>query len=188
MAYIECPKCGQRALSVATRCPRCGNSFPTQFLRRSGSKPEAQRLRRLLVVAGALLAVVVVVVVLQRQAGPRAVAVPAPTAPHDTALPIPSQVRGEPSASAGDSSRSVVESPSGTPPPVGQQLQRYARTWVNVRGGRSPGAHAVRILSPGEAVLVDSLRQGWYRVLVDGRTLGYVYRSFLDAVPPPAHR
>ena len=33
-------------------------------------------------------------------------------------------------------------------------------------------------------VLVDSLVRGWYRVLVDGRTVGYASRSLLEATPP----
>jgi hypothetical protein len=32
--------------------------------------------------------------------------------------------------------------------------------------------------------MVDSLREGWYRVVVDGQGVGYVYREFLDSVPP----
>jgi hypothetical protein len=32
---------------------------------------------------------------------------------------------------------------------------------------------------------VDSLLRGWYRVLEDGRTIGYVHRSTLAAAPPP---
>ena len=39
------------------------------------------------------------------------------------------------------------------------------------------------ILDP--IVQVDSLSRGWYRVLIDGRAAGYVYRSNLDPVSPP---
>jgi hypothetical protein len=42
----------------------------------------------------------------------------------------------------------------------------------------------VAVLNPGDAVLVDSLVRGWYRVLVDGRAVGYVHRSTLDATRP----
>jgi hypothetical protein len=65
-------------------------------------------------------------------------------------------------------------------------LTRYARTWVNVRDGRAQATPSVRVLTPGEPVLVDSLRGGWYRVLAEGRTVGYVHRSNLDAAPPNA--
>jgi hypothetical protein len=40
------------------------------------------------------------------------------------------------------------------------------------------------MLNPGDAVMVDSLVRGWYRVLVDGRVLGYVHRSTLDVARP----
>jgi hypothetical protein len=63
-------------------------------------------------------------------------------------------------------------------------LQRYAKSWVNVRTGRRPDATIVRVLKPGEPVLADSLRRQWYRVLIDGRPVGYVYRSYLSATPP----
>jgi hypothetical protein len=65
-------------------------------------------------------------------------------------------------------------------------LTRYAQTWVNVRDGRAQTAPSVRVLNPGEPVVVDSLRGGWYRVLTEGRTLGYVHRSNLDDAPPTA--
>jgi hypothetical protein len=32
--------------------------------------------------------------------------------------------------------------------------------------------------------MVDSLKEGWYRVVVDGQAVGYVYREFLDSVAP----
>jgi hypothetical protein len=69
--------------------------------------------------------------------------------------------------------------------PAQPLAERFARTWVNVRGGRGRAAPAVRVLNPGDAVQVDSLSRGWYRVLIDGRAAGYVHRSNLDPVPPP---
>jgi hypothetical protein len=42
----------------------------------------------------------------------------------------------------------------------------------------------VATLNPGELVMVDSLIRGWYRVLVEGRAVGYVHRSTLAAAPP----
>jgi hypothetical protein len=55
---------------------------------------------------------------------------------------------------------------------------------VNIRGERTRSAPAVAVLNPGDAVIVDSLVRGWYRVLVDGRALGYVHRSTLDVARP----
>jgi len=74
---------------------------------------------------------------------------------------------------------------SGWPPaPTSSGIRRYAQTWVNVRGERTKAAPTVGMLNPGDAVTVDSLVRGWYRVLVDGRTLGYVHRSTLDVSRP----
>ena len=79
----------------------------------------------------------------------------------------------------------AVSSAPITPTPPSPPTRRYARTWVNVRGERGRAAPAVRILNPGDAVQVDSLSRGWYRVLIDGRAAGYVHRSNLDPVSPP---
>ncbi len=95
----------------------------------------------------------------------------------DTTRPAVRQPDISPVASA-DSPPSAAPSPSGGP------IQRYARTWVNVRAGRSGGTALVRTLRPGEAVLVDSLDQGWYRIVVDGRTDGYVDQAYLDEAAP----
>jgi hypothetical protein len=119
------------------------------------------------------------------------------TAPGEPAvLEIAPSIRAQPPATSRDS---VVDS---TPPPIaatpqaappvaaaapratGRQLQRYAKTWVNVRGARSRNASAVRVLNPGEAVLVDSLSRGWYRVHLGGQPVGYVDRAYLDVEAP----
>lgn len=185
MAYIECPNCGYRALGVSTRCPRCGHGFPTHLIRHPVSEPPRHSLWPVLMVAGVL--VVVMLVVDRRQAGPRAPTGSPSTAALETTSPIPAQPMPETPPAPADSSRPVESPPSELPPSAGGLLQRYATTWVNVREARGPGTPAVGVLNPGEAVLVDSLRGGWYRVVVDGRTLGYVDRSYLDTVPPPAY-
>lgn len=87
-----------------------------------------------------------------------------------------------PAAAARDSLPSVTA--PATALPTGAPLERFARTWVNIRDGRSGGAATVRTIRPGERVLVDSLADGWYRVVVDGRTEGYVDRSYVDEAPP----
>jgi len=185
MAYIECPNCGHKALSVATRCPRCGHGFSTQLIRHPVSKPRLHRLWPVLIVAGALVAVMVVVD--RRQAGPRAITGSPTRTALDTAPSIPAQPVHEAPPSIGDGSRPVEPPLAVVPPPGGRWSQRYATTWVNVRESRRRGTPAIRVLNPGEAVLVDSLGGGWYRVVVDGRTLGYVDRLYLDTVPPPEH-
>ncbi len=184
MAYIECPKCGYRALSVATRCPRCGHDFPTQLIRHPVSEPQIRRLWPVLIIAGVLAVVVVMDAVFRPRAIPRALTESLVAPPLDSAGYIPIQPVGETPAPAADSSRPVEPLLSEAPPPGRQQFSRFATTWVNVRENRSGGTAAVRILNPGEAVLVDSLIGGWYRVVIDGRTLGYVDRLYLDTIPP----
>ncbi len=59
MNYTICSSCGQKALSVATRCPRCGLAFEEQFLSRARSRPKSSRWMPLVVlilgVVGALV-------------------------------------------------------------------------------------------------------------------------------------
>jgi len=184
MSYIECPECGHRALGVATRCPRCGFAFPARPLHR----PDASRRRDW---PSALLAGVIVIgaaaaVATLRWPGSRQpVSGHHPTPPERTAtLPAPSPVaRQDPGRRAGPSGPSSQEP---APSLSATGVIRYARTWVNVREGRDREASSVRVLNPGEKVIVDSLQGGWYRVSADGQPLGYVHRSNLDAAPPTA--
>jgi len=224
MSYVECPKCGHRALSVATQCPHCGLDFTAEHPKHPVVEEEVPRLRRRLQVAGVLLTVVVVIVgialVLYR-AGSKEGLTPPPAAPVDSAPSKPSQPAAEKSTKLADSARQVApapgtdtthpappappaakqpaaeppasrvdttrpapSTPAPAPAPGNELLQRYARMWVNVRNRRRPDATIVRVLKPGEPVLVDSLRQQWYRVLIDGRPVGYVYRGYLSPTPP----
>jgi hypothetical protein len=188
MAYIECTQCGHKALSVASRCPHCGFEFPPRPLHRPMVEPRLDRRRAALVVGGVLVAGVVVAALLRRPDSRPADAGQV-TAPVDTTVSSASGVARPDSgaaAPAADSGRPAAPASRPAVPPGRAGVARYARTWTNVREGRARGARSVRVLKPGEAVLVDSLRRGWYRVLADGRTLGYVHRSNLDAVPPTA--
>src|SRR6476469_3294503 len=85
------------------------------------------------------------------------------------------------SASARSDERHRVTSLPYTTPPVRPPspagTRRYALTWVNIHGERTQSSPTVGILNPGDPVLADSLVRGWYRVSVEGRILGYVYRS-----------
>ena len=223
MSYIECPSCGKKALSVATRCPHCSLIFSPGMIEQATPPSESNRVRRLLVMAGALVVLAVVAVLLQNWMGSSADTVP-PAGTGLTSQPLPpdtaSQAEDEPAVAAPapaqllDTARSirvqllppsrdsVVDStppppsivipaqPTPAPPaeapaaPTGRQLQRYAKTWVNVRGGRSRSSPEVRVLNPGEAVLVDSLVRGWYRVVIDGQPVGYVDGRYLDMEAP----
>jgi hypothetical protein len=54
-----------------------------------------------------------------------------------------------------------------------------ARTWTHVRKARRTKAELEAVLLPGDTVVADSLRNGWYRVALEGEVLGYVHRSTL---------
>ena len=138
------------------------------------------RLGITLAVGGAVLAIALAAVLVHRGPSKTDTARTAPPQPPpDTAA----DSRSAPAAVTD----SAVSSPAAAPPsrPAAQPGERrYARTWVNVRGERARSAPAVGMLNPGDAVVVDSLIRGWYRVVVDGRALGYVHRSTLDATRP----
>jgi SH3 domain-containing protein len=176
--YVECPQCGKRALSVATRCPHCGFNFPPRPLHRPAETPSLGRLGVTLTVGGALVAIILAAVLVHR--GPsktdaaRAAAPPPPPDTSTAPAPVAVTDTASPSPAATPASRT----------PAQPGVRRYAHTWVNVRGDRARSAPAVGMLNPGDAVVVDSLIRGWYRVVVDGRVLGYVHRSTLDITRP----
>ncbi|HMU61167.1 MAG TPA: hypothetical protein PKA66_05245, partial [Gemmatimonadales bacterium] len=182
MAYIECPSCGKTALSVASRCPHCGLLFSQGVI----PPVEPNRLPGRLLMAGGLVAFLALVMLARKQNEPRTAALsPAPrvTAP---AAPAPAERQPEtpaagiappipvqPAAPARDSAADSTPTPAApvteaAPPraapvpavPTRDQVLRYATTWVNVRDRRGPTSEPVRVLDPGEAVLVDSLVGG----------------------------
>ena len=186
--YVECPQCAKRALAVATRCPHCGFHFPARPLNRPSDPAPLGASGAALAVGGAVLALVLVAVVVHRGPAPAA-GVPsaapqadgAPDARPSTPAPAPASSRG---AVVDSTALPTAAGPSPTPRPARPGVRRYAQTWVNIRGERTRSAPAVAVLNPGDAVIVDSLVRGWYRVLVDGRALGYVHRSTLDVARP----
>jgi hypothetical protein len=58
--------------------------------------------------------------------------------------------------------------------PSAEAVPRIARTWTKVHDRRSVQADLVAVLLPGDTVLADSLKGGWWRVALEGRVLGYV--------------
>ena len=184
MSYIECPECGHKALSAATRCPRCGHAFPARPLQRADAGRRRDWPSALLaatIVIGAIVVVATLRRPADRQPGARVSAIPA-------GLPGPARSSGSDTARVPPRGPALAPDDTGMAAPLvgraGGLVTRYARTWANVRDGRARETISVGVLSPGEQVLVDSLRSGWYRVLADGQTLGYVHRSNLEAVPP----
>src|SRR6266508_4399861 len=72
--YMECPQCGRKALSVATRCPHCGVAFPSKPLQRSAPGYRLDRLRPVLAVGVVLILGAVLFAVVQPRLGPKAAA------------------------------------------------------------------------------------------------------------------
>jgi hypothetical protein len=176
---MECPECGKRALSVATRCPHCGFHFPARPLNLPSRGPSVSRVVSGLAAVAIVAAVALALVFIRRA--------PTKAEPAHPAASSDSVTGGRANPAAAPASDTGVSrpAPAAAPPPSTQGIRRYAVTWANVRGDRTRSAPAVAILNPGDSVLVDSLLRGWYRVLEDGRTIGYVHRSTLAAAPPP---
>jgi hypothetical protein len=189
---MECPQCGRKALSVATRCPHCGVAFPSKPLQRSAPGYRLDRMRPVLAVGGVLvLSAVLLAVVLPRLAS---VAAPARAAPSGEtsptlatlprAVPADSLVAAGPSDAVTPVQPPVASSAPITPTSPSPLAKRFARTWVNVRGGRGRATPTVRVLNPGDAVQVDSLSRGWYRVLIDVVRWGtFTARTWIPCLP-----
>jgi hypothetical protein len=156
-SYRQCPDCGKRALSIATRCPGCGRELPPMPETRRG---RAASLGRYVPWVAGVLAVGAVLVtgVLGRAGRQEESSLVASTSRVDTTTAAAS-----PAASA----------------PAGELL--VARTWTHVRNRRTLTGDVEAVLLPGDTVLADSLGRGWYRVALDGEVLGYAHRSTLVA-------
>jgi hypothetical protein len=170
--YRECAQCGKRALSVATRCPQCGVEFPPRPLVRPGTGPDLRRPGPGVIILGlGLVGAVVMTVALLRGHQSATGAGSGSPPSRDTAAPTTAAVD---SASAAANGAAVVE--GGVP--------RVVINWANIRRARARSSATVGRLEPGDSVMVDSLRRGWYRVLMDGRPVGYVHRTSVGVVLP----
>jgi hypothetical protein len=162
----ECPACGKRALSIATRCPGCGHEFPTQPIRWQTSPDPRRRPPLPAVIVILLLAVGLFTLVMRRS----------------TARDLEAGVSGAVRAGAPialDSSRAAASPVMPDSAPSAEAVPRRTRTWTKVHARRSVKAEVVAVLLPGDTVLADSLRGGWWRVALEGRVLGYVYAGTL---------
>jgi Bacterial SH3 domain len=166
--YRECPACGRRALTIATRCPGCAHEFAGEAVRRPPSRATA-RLIPGLAIGGILLVLGGVVTLAVRRAANRD---PAPA----TSPEVQAAATVAPATSSASSPAPPAIPDSA---PSAEAVPRVARTWTKVRAGRSTTADVVAVLLPGDTVLVDSLKGGWWRVSLDGRVLGYVFRRTL---------
>jgi len=193
MSYLECPKCGQKALSVATQCPRCHNPFEGHSAPRRPPTPPG-------LIIGVAVAILIIVGGIARRAEvtadymvpPAKAPARAPKARTESApvTPPPAASHSLAPASTDSATTPALPAPAAPPvsPPPPNQTQagehRYAKTWVNVRSGPSGKASIVRILQPGEKIQVDSLQEGWYQVLANGRPDGYVDGNLVDTDRP----
>jgi hypothetical protein len=164
--YRECPACGKHALSIATRCPACGHELFTQPVLRQAPR-DTGRLRALPAIAMILLAVAGLVMLMMRRGtarDPEALATAA-------VRPVPPM--------ALDTARAAASPVLPASTPSAKAVPRLARTWTKVHDRRSAKADLAAVLLPGDTVLADSLRGGWWRVALEGRVLGYVYAPTL---------
>lgn len=101
MAYVNCPKCNQKALSVATRCPRCGEAFEAGFF--TPPPPAPRHVPRILLVAAGAIGVLAVLNLVPWKArlGPATASEgmtppPAVVTRRPAAAPAPDTIRREP--------------------------------------------------------------------------------------------
>jgi hypothetical protein len=165
--YRECPACGKRALSIATRCPGCGHELFSQPVRRQ-APPATGRVRALPAAVMVLLAAAGLVMLVMR-----------PRAGRDSEPMSTAAVRDEP-PTALDTARAAASPVLPDSAPSAGAVPRLARTWTKVHDRRSAKADVVAVLLPSDTVLADSLRGGWWRVALEGRVLGYVYARTLQ--------
>lgn len=180
--YYPCGKCGEPVAVHASVCRNCGVPDPRR--RRFRISP---RFAVGVGVAAALL--VTAVSSSQRPERPPLSAIPDTAAgsivtTEDTVPVTPDPVL---------SNRQIGPPPprpsreAAPPPPIPDSTTdgqvRWADTWVNVRAGRGLSYPVVLTLDPGEMVVVDSLRLGWWVVVADGERVGYVANSVLRPTP-----
>jgi hypothetical protein len=179
--YRECPACGKHALSIATRCPRCGTELLTQPIRSEVARPVAGRAGRLLAAVMVIAGIGVVVTMRRQVAGDGngnehgQMTVAAQTLP----VAAPQLGLGTTTAAALDTTGTVAPPVPPDSVPSSYAVPRIARTWTKVHDRRSVKADLVAVLLPGDTVLVDSLRGSWWRVALEGRVIGYVYAGTL---------
>ena len=180
-SYKQCTECGARALSIATRCPRCHREFPAPV-----EKPVVAPVRRLgrmrlrtPGIAAGLLALGAVLTVTDMGGTSASKTEPRATGAEDS--------------SAAASEVAFVHSEAGkvpeTPGRPGAPTRNaggllVAKSWTHVRKARSRSADLEAVLTPGDTVFADSLDRGWYRVALEGEVLGYAHESVLVPTAP----
>lgn len=93
-----------------------------------------------------------------------------------TVAVVPSGPTPEPAASP-------PSPPTSAPEAAGETQARFANTWVNLHSDPSGRSPVLQILRPGDKVQVQSRERGWYRVVPDTGSPGYVDAHYLDTSP-----
>ena len=172
--YRECPACGKRALSIATRCPVCGQELLEEPVRRE-APPDRGRVWPMLVVGAVVLAIGAAALLIQRATsrGPEA------TSTAEVRAEVPVAVESRAAAPSVTALRPAVPDSA----PSAEAVSRVARTWTKVHERRSVKSDLSAVLLPGDTVLADSLRGGWWRVALEGKVIGYVFGPTLEETP-----
>lgn len=155
----QCLSCGKNVLSIATRCPGCGADLPpAPTLRPSPNR----KLPPIFAVAAAAILFVL---------GLSALALARKAFEDTETTTAPPTAAAPPDTLDTASAAGTATIPDSTP--TSSAVIRVAQTWTKVRSRRSVHADVVAILLPGDSVLADSLRGGWWRVSLEGKVLGY---------------
>jgi len=204
MSYLTCTNCGQRVPGDATKCRHCGRPFGRPIQRAEGSGSSLRSTSVAVVLVGVAL-----IILAAYELWPRLSAVPSPAPPKTPSVatlprpapaapaqspaapaesvrrapPAPSRPAGELRPPAGDTAGPVAPTAPPQPVSIDATHRRFAQVWANLRAEPSSTAPVLRVLHPGEVVAVDSLQQGWYRVVTD-TSVGYVDQHYLDTLPP----
>lgn len=155
----HCLSCGKNVLSIATRCPACGADLPPAPAHRP---PPGRSVHPIFLVAAAaiLLGLGLSALALARKAFVDKEVAVAPELTAETPDPL-------------DTASAAATPTVPDSAPTARAVIRVAQTWTKVRSRRSVHADVVAVLLPGDTVLADSLKSGWWRVSLDGRVLGY---------------
>jgi hypothetical protein len=170
-SYRECPACGKRALSIATRCPACGHELLAEPVRREAPSHTRPSVPLPMLAAILVVGIGLFTLVLRRNVG------------RDREPRVTASVPAEEPVVLDRAGAGAVTSPlapaASDSAPGADAIPRLARTWTKVHARRSVKADVVAVLLPGDTVLADSLRGGWWRIALEGRVLGYVYAPTL---------
>ncbi len=191
MALIRCQKCSRTMLSAASQCPHCLR--PMDPAQRDVIRDRRSVMWPSVVVISAVL---VLAIILWRNLEDAAALLNSGPA----LIPAPAEVSAGPPAMldaiGGDpthADESTSESPTSrestqnqieraAPLPV-SATPLWTSTWVNVRERPGPTSPVVRVLNPGQQVLVVHPQRGWSLVYVDDQRAGYLWVAHLADQP-----